>query len=95
MTPCHVLIDSKFDKPKGRTIGFENKKEFESLLAKIEASDEYPMIFIREEVPGKHISGNHIYYVKQNYMLQYREKFCSKPYWNLTLSQTYIRLRSN
>jgi hypothetical protein len=56
---------------------------------------EDPMLFIREEVRGKHISGNHRYHVKQNYMLEYREKFCSKPYWYLTLSQLYIGLRSD
>ena len=93
MTPCQVLIANKFDKPKRKLIGIETKKYFESLLVEIEASGEDPMLFIREEDHDKHISSNHRYHVKQNYMLQYREKCCSKPYWNLTLTQIYIGLR--
>jgi hypothetical protein len=76
-------------------IGIESKKEFETLLREIEASGEDPMLFIRDYVHGKHISGNHRYHVKQNYMIQNRDKFLSKPYWYLTLSQLYIGLRSD
>ena len=47
-------------------IGIDSKKEFEALLIEIEASGEDPMLFSREEVHGKHISGNHRYRVKQN-----------------------------
>jgi hypothetical protein len=50
------LIASKFDKPKGRMIGIESKKDFESLLVEIEASGEDPKLLIREEFYGKHIS---------------------------------------
>ena len=41
----------------------------------MEESGEDPMLFIREEVHGKYISGNHRYYVKQNYMLENQENF--------------------
>ena len=76
-------------------IGIDNKKEFEILLIKIEASGEHPMLFIREAVHGKHISGNHRHRVKQNCMLENRENICTKPCWHLTLSQLYIGLRSD
>ena len=76
-------------------IGIDNKKEFEILLIKIEASGEHPMLFIREAVHGKHISGNHRYHVNQNYMLENREEFCTKPCRYLALSQLYIGLRSD
>ena len=79
VTPCQVLISNKFEKPSKRMIGIDSKKEFENLLIEIESSGEDPMLFIREEVHGKHISGNHRYHVKQNYMLENREKFCTKP----------------
>jgi len=46
-------------------IGIESKKEFEDLLIEIEACGEDPMRLIREEVHGKHISGNHRYHLKQ------------------------------
>ena len=72
MTPCEILIASKIEKPKGRMIEIENKKEFKSLLVEIEASGEDPMLFIREEVNGKHISRNHRYYVEQDCMLQHQ-----------------------
>ena len=90
-----MLIASKFDKPKGGMIGIGSKKDLKLLLVEIEASDKDPKLYIRKEVHGKHISGNHIYCVKQNYMFQHREKNCSKPYWNLTLTQIYIGLRSD
>jgi hypothetical protein len=95
VTPCQVLISSKFDRPAGRMIGIDSKTDFESLHVEIEASGEDPMLFIREEVHGKYVPRNHRYYVKQNYMPQHREKLCSKPYWNLTLTQIYIGLRSD
>ena len=79
-------------------IGIENKQDFESLLAEIEASGEDPMLFIREEVHENHrypVSGDHRYRVKQNYVLQHHDKFCAKPYWNLNLTQIYIGLRSD
>ncbi len=76
-------------------IGIDSKKEFEALLIEIEASGKDPTLFIRKEVHGKHISGNHCYHVKQNYVLENREKFCTKPYWHLTLSQLHIELCSD
>ncbi len=76
-------------------IGVDNKKDFESLLVEIEANGKDPMLFIREEVCAKHISENQRYRVKQNYILQYPEKFHSKPHWYSTLSQIYIELRSD
>ncbi len=60
-------------------IRIDSKKEFEALLIEIKVSGEDPMLFTREEVNGKHISSNHRYYVKQNYMLENREKCCTKP----------------
>ena len=56
-------------------IGIWSKKEFEALHIEIEASGEDPMLFIREEFHGKHISGNHRYHVKQNYMLEIERHF--------------------
>jgi hypothetical protein len=44
-------------------IGIDSKKDFETSLIEIEASSENPMLFIREEVHGKHIPGNHRYYM--------------------------------
>ncbi len=41
--------------------GIDNKQDFKSLLIEIENSGEDPMLFIREEVRGKHIFGNHRY----------------------------------
>jgi hypothetical protein len=76
-------------------IGIVNKKDFETLLKDIESSGEDPMVFIRDEVNGYHISGNHRYWVKQHYFAEHHEKFLQKPYWNLTLSQIYIGLRSD
>ncbi len=55
--------------------GIDNKQDFESLLIEIKKSGEDPMLFIREEVRGKHISENHRYHVKHNYMIQHPEKF--------------------
>ena len=78
VTPCQVLISNKFDKSVGIIIGLDSKKEFETLVIEIAASGEDPMLFIREEFHGKHISGYH-HHVKQNYMLENREKFCTKP----------------
>ncbi len=71
----------------------DNKQDFEALLIEIEKSGEDPMLFIREEVRGKHMYGNHRYHVKYNYTIQHPDKFRSKPYWYLTLSQIYIGLR--
>jgi hypothetical protein len=42
VTPCQVLISNKFDKPDGKMIGIDSKKEFEALLNEIEASGEDP-----------------------------------------------------
>ncbi len=73
----------------------DNKQDFESLLIEIEKSGEDPILFIRDEVRGNHIFGNHRYHVKHNYMIQHPDKFRSKPYWYLILSQIYIGLRSD
>ncbi len=56
-------------------IGIDSKKEFEALLKEIEASGEDPMLFIREELHGKHISGNRRYHVKQIYILEIERHF--------------------
>ena len=61
----------------------------------IESSGEDPMVFIREEVKGYHISRDHRYWVKQAYGRENHENVLQKPYWNLTLSQIYIGLRSD
>ncbi len=71
----------------------DNKQDFEVLLIEIEKSGEDSMLFIREEVREKHISGNDRYHLKHTYMIQHPDKFRSKPYWYLTLSQIYIGLR--
>ena len=47
-------------------IGIVHKKDFETLLKDIEYQGEDPIIFIRDEVKGYRISGNHRYWVKQN-----------------------------
>ena len=52
-----------------------------------------PIIFIRDKVIGKHISGNHRWFVKQKYLRANPEKFEINPYWFLTLTQIYIGLR--
>jgi hypothetical protein len=56
-------------------IGIVNKKDFETLLKDIESSGEDPMVFIREEVRGYHISENHRYWVKQHYCKETMRNF--------------------
>ena len=95
VTACQVLIafDNKQWYDKDDMIGIKNKREFENLLSEKEAAGEDPMLFIRDKIRGKHISGNHRYTVKMIYKSQNRDKFNSKPYWYLTLCQMYIGLR--
>ena len=71
----------------------DNKGQFEKLLQHIEKKGDDPIIFIRDDVLGKHISGNHRWHIKENYRFLNRDKFEKNPYWFLTLTQLYIGLR--
>ncbi len=71
----------------------ENKGQFEKLLHDIEKKGDDPIIFIREEVLGKHISGNHRWHIKEKYLNSRMDKFEKNPYWFLTLTQLYIGFR--
>ena len=71
----------------------DNKGQFEKLLHDIEKKGDDPIIFIRDEVLGKHISGNHRWHIKEKYRRSHTDKFEKNPYWFLTLTQLYIGLR--
>ncbi len=72
----------------------DNKGQFEKLLQHIEKKGGDPIIFIRDDVHGKHISGNHRWHIKEKYRRgQNADKFDKNPYWFLTLTQLYIGLR--
>jgi hypothetical protein len=72
----------------------DNKGQFEKLLQHIEKKGDDPIIFIRDDVLGKHISGNHRWHIKEKYRRgQNGDKFDKNPYWFLTLTQLYIGLR--
>ncbi len=81
-----------FDKEKESIKWCDNKCEFEKLLHDIERKGDDPIIFIRDEVLGKHISGNDRWHIKEKYKRYNTEKFEKNPYWFLTLTQLYIGL---
>ena len=74
-------------------MGQETRGSFEKLLKYIEQKGEDPMLFIQDKLPGKHISGNHRFEIKQKHMLSHRSKFDSRPFWYLTLTSIFIGLR--
>jgi hypothetical protein len=59
----------------------------------VENRGEDPIVFIRDKIHGKHISGNHRWFIKERYRQVHKEKFDKNPYWHLTLSQIYVGLR--
>ena len=67
--------------------------EAKKLLHDIERKGDDPIIFIRDKVLGKHISGNHRWHVKEKYYRSNKDKFEKNPYWYLTSTQLYIGLR--
>ncbi len=89
VTTCQVLIGT-FSKEQESIKWAHNKSEFENILHDIERSGDDPIIFIKDKVLGKHISGNHRWHVKEKYRLYNTDKFEKNPYWFLTLTQLYI-----
>ncbi len=70
-----------------------NKLAFEALLLSVENGGEDPIVFIRDKICGKHVSGNHRWFIKERYRHENKEKFQKNPYWHLTLAQVYVGLR--
>ena len=52
-----------------------NKSAFETLLLSVENGGEDPIVFIRDKIYGKHISGNHRWFIKERYRQFNKEKF--------------------
>jgi len=70
-----------------------NKSAFESLLLSVQNGREDPIVFMRDTIHGKYISGTHRWFINERYRQENKEKFEKTPYWHLTLSQVYIGLR--
>ena len=73
--------------------GIQTRKEFEDLLLSLEGSGDDPILFIREKVFARHISGYHIFHIKDNYKQDYQDLYEVQPFWYLTLTQIFIGLR--
>ncbi len=73
--------------------GIKTRKEFEDLLLSLEGSGEDPILFIREKVSTRNISGNHIFHIKENYKQDYPDLCEVQSFWYLTLTQFFIGLR--
>ena len=96
VTPCQLLVgrypwdENPSDHPDNDCW---NKSAFEALLLSVENRGEDPIVFIRDKIRGKHISGNHRWFIKERYRQENNEKFEKNPYWHLTLAQVYVGLR--
>ena len=95
VTPCQVLLTTKFRRQPPEMTGVKARKAFETLLTNIEKEGKDPMIFIRDHLKGKHISGNHRYMIKQRFFANNEGEFNKKNYWNITITQLFIGLRSD
>jgi hypothetical protein len=70
-----------------------NRSAFEALLLSVKNGGEDPIVFIRDKIYEKHISGNHRWFIKERYRQVNKDKFDKNPYWHLTLAQVYVGLR--
>jgi hypothetical protein len=55
-----------------------NTSAFEALLLSVNNGGEDPTVFIRDKIYGKHISGNHRWFIKERYRKENKEKFEKK-----------------
>ncbi len=77
VTACQVFIGTFHEEHESINYA-DNKGQFEKLLHDIEKKGDDPIIFIRDEVLEKHISGNHQWHIKEKYRLYNSEKFEKK-----------------
>ncbi len=73
--------------------GIKTRKEFEDLLLSLGGSGDDPILFMRENVAARHISGNHRFEIKENYKRDYPDLYEVQPFWYLTLTHFFLGLR--
>jgi hypothetical protein len=58
------VVETKAD--NGPEKDFWNKPAFEALLASVESGGQDPIVYIMDRICGKHISGNHRWFIKEH-----------------------------
>ena len=103
MTPCQILIKYKHDRASPEWMNEINTRwEMEARLKKFEEEGGDPFDKLRE-LPGRHISGNHRWEIKEEYREEMRKRYGGDPdkykqhyeekrFWSDTWTQVYIGL---
>lgn len=84
ITPAQVLVGYEEDESSGVKIGML-RGDFEELL---KSKNDW-RYFVKNNLRGKHISGNHRWRIKQWMKETNSDVFEEKEYWNVTITQIF------